>query len=82
MTGGIMAHRRATEDAQAKAYEIQSKYQDAIRRSEANRIHILKALQNGEGLDEILLKALETIYLMTGDEAFFRQAEERLRQYR
>ncbi len=74
--GGIMAHRRAAEDMKAKLYEIQNKYQDAIKRSEGNRIAILKELQsNDDGLEDILLKAIETIYLMTGDEAFYRQAE-------
>lgn len=75
MARDIMARKKEIEDAQAKAYEIQSKYQEAIRRSEANRIQILKALQNDDGLEDILLKAIETIYLMTGDEAFYRQAE-------
>ena len=80
--GGIMAHKRANEDAVNRIYAIEEKYQDAIKRSESNRAAILKGLLRRDGLEEILLKALETIYLMTGDRAFYDQAEESLRKYR
>jgi len=81
-TGGIMAHKRATEDAVARARDIEKKYQEAIMRSQENRAEILKGLRRKDALEDLFLKALETIYLMTGDEAFYKQAEECLRQYR
>ena len=80
-SGGAEPERAAKtllEIEQDKTRQLYKKYQENIRQSEIARTEILKALQIGAPLPEILLLALSTIAILTGDTVIRQQAAEDL----
>lgn len=61
-----------------KTRQAYKHYQQNIRRAGTLRGEILKGIQSGEAPLELLLKALECIYLMTDDSAGLQQSREDL----
>lgn len=65
---------------QDKITGIYIKQSRAIKKSEKLRSEINKMVTAGKNSDEILAKSLECIYLITGDEVFYKQNAENLKQ--
>lgn len=59
--------------------DIMKKHQENTKKSTALQAEILKGIKKGEAEAVLLLKAVEAISLMTGNELFFLQASEDLR---
>lgn len=57
----------------AKAYKA---WNNAINKSEKLRTDIIKAAASGSGEKELLLMAIECIYTITGDKAFYNRVKE------
>lgn len=62
-------------EAEAQQKEMYKAYQDAIIKSERLRCEILKGINNHESDTSLLLKSVEAIALITGDNAFYEQAK-------
>jgi len=64
---------RMQEDKE-KEKEVYRIHQENRRKSEVLQSEILKGLKNGEEINIIFLKALETIGLLIGSDIFYKQA--------
>lgn len=60
----------------AKAYKA---WNTAINKSEKLRTDIIKAAASGSGEKDLLLMAIECIYTITGDKAFYNRVKEKIK---
>lgn len=70
--------QREQEDHK-KAVEMYGAYQTNIKRAGQLRTDIMKGVKAGDAPQDLLLKAVECIALMTGDRIFYEQIEEDLK---
>lgn len=63
---------------QEEGFNLNKKIAENILKSERMRAEINKAITRGDEAHSVLLKALECIYLMTGDELFYNTNKEKL----
>lgn len=63
-----------------KITRIYKKQSQAIRKSESLRSEINKMVLSGAEINDILIKSIECISLMTGDVTFYKQNLEKLKQ--
>lgn len=57
---------------------VYKRYQRNVKRSEELRCEILKGLEAGESAEELLLKAAETIEMLTNDKGFYEGVSRKL----
>jgi len=61
----------AQREAEAKQNAVWQAYQEAIKKAGQLTGEITKGIQSGEKTEDLLLKAIECISLMTGDKIFY-----------
>lgn len=72
---GAIYRLEAEQMERANARTVYKEHQQNIKKSGALRSDVLKGINEGESPLSILLKAVECISLMTGDEAFYNQSK-------
>lgn len=58
----------------ARAAEVWKIWSESLNKSESLRTDLLKGLRTGESEKELFLLAIDCIYILTGDKAFYKTA--------